>query len=88
MERTGPTGADLELDDFLGELDWEIKHLQVTDQLFEKLPPALLKIRDDYRPSGPATVTHTFRALPTGGSSAKIQRRHGVTPGRMVCVTP
>src|SRR5262249_20727584 len=62
----GPDGTGC-IDDCVAELGWNVEHLDVTDELFTKLPPALAEIRDEYWPKGPASVSHRFQRTAGGG---------------------
>lgn len=54
------------LADLVERLDLRVKHLQVTRELFERLPPELQEIREDFRPQGTASLTLAFQREPTG----------------------
>ena len=44
-------------------LDLTARHVPVTPELFERLPPELQTYQKDYRPSGPMTVRLVFNRL-------------------------
>src|SRR5262249_36754939 len=46
---------------FLDELDARVEHLNITDGLLGHLPPELKYIKDDYSPSGPATIAFRYK---------------------------
>jgi hypothetical protein len=62
----GPDDAP-SIDDYVNEMTWKVEHVPVSKELFDKMPTTMGVFRDDYRPNGPATVTHTFEPLPGGG---------------------
>jgi hypothetical protein len=53
--------------DLARELDLQVDHLNVTDDLFARLPDALCDIQKTYKPTGLVSVTHTFRREGPGG---------------------
>ncbi len=63
-----PLGQDLSgsLPEAVRELELRAQHIPVNDELFQRLPPSLNKIRQDYSPSGSATVTLAFRRQSSG----------------------
>ena len=47
--------------DVARELDLQVDHLAVTDDLFKQLPASVRDLQETYRPAGLLSVTHTFR---------------------------
>jgi hypothetical protein len=63
---TDAVGEELNFDRLARKLEWKIEHLPVTKKLLDHFA-SLRDIQDDYRPSGPATVRHTFNHDSDGG---------------------
>ncbi len=47
--------------DLARELDLQVDHLNVTDDLLKQLPDSLHDLQETYRPAGLLSVTHTYR---------------------------
>lgn len=56
-----PSQTPVNVDEIVREMDVEVKHLQVTDQLLEQLPRTCKEIQRRYSPSGPVSLTYRFR---------------------------
>ena len=55
-----------DLYDPVGELDLQVDHLPITNELVQQLPPQVRKLNDDFRPGGVVHVTHTLRRTGPG----------------------
>jgi AsmA-like C-terminal region len=53
--------------DLARELDLQVNHLALSDDLVEQLPPSVRDLNEIYRPAGVLSVTHTFRRDTAGG---------------------
>jgi hypothetical protein len=69
-----------EPDQLLKNFELSIDKLNLTNELFEKLPPEIQRMNEDFRPKGPVGLT--FRYEKTGGHSwsrSCIIRAEGIT---------
>jgi hypothetical protein len=64
-------GAPFDFQRLVRKLDAKVEHLPVTPALLARLPEELSWIQQDYAPTGPVTVTHTYRRGP-----GRPQARH------------
>ncbi len=62
-----PRSAPESLDDLADSYEWSAEHLTLTPELIAVLPPAAVKVLNDYHPMGVVSVRHRFRHEPGGG---------------------
>ena len=53
--------------DLARELDLQVNHLALSDELVKQLPSSVRDLNEIYRPAGVLSVTHTFRRDTAGG---------------------
>ncbi len=63
---TPPKGRVQDVYELTRELDLQVDHLAVTDDLLEHLPASVRDLQETYRPTGLLSATHTYRRDASG----------------------